>query len=169
MSSTRISAYTKILNGKPVRVNGYTVNRDAAGAALRVPGRPFITATPGRFPNERGLPNIFPVEEIHSGSLDTAGAVQALRSRAEQQSAKAQDEFAPKLEEEKLPKVPEKVSQAELMAQLRRMEEMLSNSTVGTADKMRRLLQFLTAAENVMTAAEAAKTTSRALSKIRGK
>lgn len=73
MPPVRISSYTKILHGKVVRVNGYTTNRDAAGMAMRIPGRPFMTGTPGQFPNGRGLPNIFPVDEVHGGGAAALG------------------------------------------------------------------------------------------------
>lgn len=164
MGSTRISSYTKILHGKVVRVNAYTVNRGAGEVALHIPGRPFMSATPGQFPNGRGLPGIFPIDEIHGGS-DTGMMVQDALDQAKQKAAQVAPEGTGPAS---LPSVPKKTpSAADIAVQLKKLNKLVSDATVGSAVDLARLWQYVQAAENVLTAAEAAKTTARATDRLR--
>jgi len=68
MPAVHISSYDKTVGGKVVHVNDYTVHRDAGDKALRHPGRPFMSAHPGAFPNGRSLPNVYPISKLHGAS-----------------------------------------------------------------------------------------------------
>ena len=72
MPPVRISSYHKIVDGKVVNVNSYSVHRNAGAHALATPGRPMLTAVPGQFPGGRSTPNIYPVTKRHGDAGGTA-------------------------------------------------------------------------------------------------